>query len=104
MLRYGYKLRFYQLSGPDKGNLSNEEFFQDQEQMMTRYREYSDGICMRITRLPGSMWITSGHGSPCECPGEKHGHDQLLSCWPRRLGQGYGNFIQKDAIEFGVLF
>lgn len=39
MLQYGYKLRFYQLSGPDKGNLSHEEFFQDREQMMTRYRE-----------------------------------------------------------------
>lgn len=39
MLRYGYKLRFYQLSGPDKGNLSHEEFFQDREQMMVRYRE-----------------------------------------------------------------
>ena len=39
MLRYGYKLRFYQLSGLDKGNLSHEEFFQDREQMMIRYRE-----------------------------------------------------------------
>lgn len=39
MLRYEYKLRFYQLSGPDKGNLSHKEFFLDQEQMMTRYRE-----------------------------------------------------------------
>ena len=39
MLRYGYKLRFYKLSGPDKGNLSHEEFFQDREQMETRYRE-----------------------------------------------------------------
>lgn len=39
MLRYGYKLRFYQLSGPDKGNLSSEEFFRDREQMMVRYRE-----------------------------------------------------------------
>lgn len=39
MLRYGYKLRFYQLSGPDKGNLSREEFFRDREQMMVRYRE-----------------------------------------------------------------
>lgn len=39
MLRYEYKLRFYQLSGPDKGNLSHEKFFQDREQMMVRYRE-----------------------------------------------------------------
>ena len=63
MLRYGYKLRFYQLSGPDKGNLSHEEFFQDREQMMVRY---SDGICTRITRLSGNMLITSGRGSLCE--------------------------------------
>lgn len=50
---------------------------------------------MRITRLPGSMWTTSGHGSPCECPGAKHGHDQLLSCRPRKLGQGYRKFYSE---------
>lgn len=39
MLKYSYKLRFYKTSGPDKGNLKNEEFFEDREKMVSRYNE-----------------------------------------------------------------
>ena len=39
MLRYEYKLRFYELSGPDKGNLRTEEFFTTRESLLKRYRE-----------------------------------------------------------------
>ena len=39
MLRYSYKLRFYETSGPNKGNLKNEEFFEDRKKMLSRYRE-----------------------------------------------------------------
>lgn len=39
MLRYPYKLRFYETTGSNKGNLKNEEFFADRKQMLSRYRE-----------------------------------------------------------------
>lgn len=39
MLRYPYKLRFYETTGPNKGNLKNEEFFEDRTKMLIRYRE-----------------------------------------------------------------
>ena len=34
-----YKLRFYQTSGIDKGNLDHEEFFATKEEVMLRYAE-----------------------------------------------------------------
>ena len=54
MLHYEYKLRFYELSGSNKGNLRTEEFFASREGLLKRYREafrkelYVDGEWERI--------------------------------------------------------
>ena len=34
-----YKLRFYKLSGVDKGKIDHEEFFETKEEMHKRYKE-----------------------------------------------------------------
>ena len=39
MLHYEYKLRVYELSGSNKGNLRTEEFFASREGLLKRYRE-----------------------------------------------------------------
>lgn len=36
---YKFKLRFYKVSGFDKGNTDHEEFFETREEMDKRYKE-----------------------------------------------------------------
>lgn len=45
-----YKLRVYELTGCDKGNLDHEEFFPTQETMNRRYNELSEHIKTYVLR------------------------------------------------------
>ena len=49
-----YKLRIYELSGPNKGDLDHEEFFPTRELMNNRYNELSKHI--KTYALRPTVW------------------------------------------------
>lgn len=66
MLHYEYKLRFYELSGSNKGNLRTEEFFASREGLLKRYREAFRKELYSLNLLRGSMWTENGNVFCCK--------------------------------------
>ena len=53
-----YKLRIYVTSGPDKGNLDHEEFFDSIEELDKRYREL---FVYKLYSLNPTVWKWNGN-------------------------------------------
>ena len=53
-----YKLRAYVTSGPDKGNLDHEEFFDSIEELDKRYNELFD---YKLFSLNPTAWVWNGN-------------------------------------------
>lgn len=59
MIQGKFKLRFYHLSGPEKGNLEREEYFANEQEAIRRFREvFKPGL---LTLNP-TMWIRLREG------------------------------------------
>ena len=54
-----YKLRVYKISGPDKGSLDHEEFFDSSEEVDKRYNELFD---YKLFSLNPTVWEWNGNG------------------------------------------
>lgn len=52
-----YKLRVYVVSGPDKGNLDHEEFFDSIEELDKRYNEL---FIYKLYNLNPTAWVGNG--------------------------------------------